>query len=216
MTSYRTGLAALVLANTANRPTHVGIDNKAICDKANTLLAKARQYDEVGKPYPKKPLKRPWRLQTDGDPWELLWQQIQQRGPNSMIISKVKGHATDRMVEEGLVKIDDKIGNDHADKAATSGINDHFEGMMEFNAFLQQRRKDCTKFMAGIQSMIIGITKEHRQIQEQKTSIEQLLVPENRKGKMEVSTELRYAAPNDARKLQIRGPPRGQHSMHEN
>ena len=53
--------------------------------------------------------------------WELFEQLFKQRGPRSVKITKVKGHATQEMVDEGNVRAEDKEGNDKADEAADMG-----------------------------------------------------------------------------------------------
>ena len=44
------------------------------------------------------------------------------RNPESAIHGKVKGHATDEMVEIGRVRERDKEGNDHSDAVAADGV----------------------------------------------------------------------------------------------
>ena len=46
---------------------------------------------------------------------------VRQRGPNSAKVTKVKGHATEEMVQQGKVKAEEKKGNDHADEAVDAG-----------------------------------------------------------------------------------------------
>ena len=51
----------------------------------------------------KKPLKRPWQIQSDGDLWRIFWETLQARGPYSIRVTKVKGHATEKRVNDGVV-----------------------------------------------------------------------------------------------------------------
>ena len=46
---------------------------------------------------------------------------LRRRGPDTVLISKVKGHAVDGMVLHGQVRREDKLGNDAADEAADFG-----------------------------------------------------------------------------------------------
>ena len=46
---------------------------------------------------------------------------LQQRGLDTVCVSKVKGHADDGMVQHGQVRREDKLGNDAADEAADFG-----------------------------------------------------------------------------------------------
>ena len=67
------------------------------------------------------PYKKKWMQIRDGALWELFEQIVKQRGPKSVRIAKVKGHATQEMVDEGKVRAEDKEGNDKADEAADMG-----------------------------------------------------------------------------------------------
>ena len=64
---------------------------------------------------------RPFELTFDGDLLLVIERMIQQRGVRSVRISKVKGHADDDMVAVGRVRVEDKVGNDLADRTADFG-----------------------------------------------------------------------------------------------
>ena len=57
----------------------------------------------------------------NGDLWQAFANMVAVRGPQTVAISKVKGHATDEMVRSGDVRHFDKLGNDRADEAADLG-----------------------------------------------------------------------------------------------
>ena len=57
----------------------------------------------------------------NGDLWQAFTNMVSQRGPETIAISKVKGHATEAMVQAGEVRQADKAGNDSADVAADRG-----------------------------------------------------------------------------------------------
>ena len=99
--AYRAELAALLLVSYHKSPLHVGIDNKGVVDKACILIQKAKQQRREGATAiaKKKPLKKAFSLQTDGDLWQRFWEVINSRGPDSIAVSEVKGHSTDQMVE---------------------------------------------------------------------------------------------------------------------
>ena len=71
--------------------------------------------------------KRPFELQKDRDLWQIFWESINLKGPHSIKLSKVKGHAKDSDVESGVARRVDKEGNDAADEAADEGVNLHGE-----------------------------------------------------------------------------------------
>ena len=59
----------------------------------------------------------------DGDLWEVFTELVRTRGPQTVFITKVKGHATQEMVDEGKVQEGDMRGNGMADKAADMGLS---------------------------------------------------------------------------------------------
>ena len=134
--STRAELAALVIAMHIEVPLHIGIDNKAVVDKATALIEKARQIAKKGGKQPKRIMKRPWSLQNDGDLWANFWETLMIRSPGSIWVTKVKGHATEVQVQQGQVEEDDKKGNDEADRAAGEGVDEHVQGLREYTAWL--------------------------------------------------------------------------------
>ena len=106
-------------------PTHTGLDNKAVCTKANQLLSLAKSsvekvyqdYAEPGSEQPyreqkdvaaalekiaqKSPLKKHWAMQSDGDLWSQYWAMVIHKSPWAIRHTKVKGHATEAMIAEG-------------------------------------------------------------------------------------------------------------------
>eukprot|EP00973_Karenia_brevis_P050768 7052483-Karenia_brevis.AAC.1 len=65
--------------------------------------------------------KKKYELKKDGDLWKMVWAFIEAKGPDNIAYIKVKGHVTDKMVNNGIVDIDEKKGNDKADEAAEEG-----------------------------------------------------------------------------------------------
>ena len=63
----------------------------------------------------KWPLMKPWAMVNDGDLWEQASGIISQRGPASVKLTKVKGHATEEQVKQGTVRKDDLEGNNQAE-----------------------------------------------------------------------------------------------------
>eukprot|EP00973_Karenia_brevis_P039631 5473512-Karenia_brevis.AAC.1 len=59
----------------------------------------------------------PYNLQNDGDIWQLIHEALVQRGPRSVAISKVKGHATWSDCKSELQRCH-KRNNDKADNLA--------------------------------------------------------------------------------------------------
>ena len=57
-------------------------------------------------------------MQNDGDLWEEVWNTVRNRGSWTIRVSKVKGHATQRVVDDGEAREVDKIGNYRSGEAA--------------------------------------------------------------------------------------------------
>ena len=104
-------------------------DSAAMLTKAKQLLSKAKQREEArasGKPVKAGcPFKKPWRLQTDGDLWEVAWEAIHKRGIHNQDLRKVKGHATHEDVRNGTSTKADKEGNDRNNKVINSSFVCH-------------------------------------------------------------------------------------------
>ena len=60
-------------------------------------------------------------LLFDGGLLTIIERMVHQRGVQSVKVSKVKGHADDDMVAVGRVRVEDRIGNDLAERAADFG-----------------------------------------------------------------------------------------------
>ena len=99
-------------------PIHAGIDNVAVVKRANKLL----RSKGTRLPQPR----RHWGLQADGDVWHAIHHAIDCKSKRSVRVSKVKGHATADHVAAGIVKLEDKAGNDVADDGVgkARGIQD--------------------------------------------------------------------------------------------
>ena len=101
--SGRAELAALVMAAHARIPIHIGLDNRGVVNKANFILQMAGRHGNGSGEQLSRPYKMPWGLQVDGELWKTLWDLVWERGPKTTRVSKVKGHATSKMVAEGKV-----------------------------------------------------------------------------------------------------------------
>ena len=98
----------MVLALQGAARVHLGSDNLYVVRHVARIIS-GREED------------RPFELCVDGDLLSLNQNMIAKRGPNSTLVSKVKGHAEMTMVRDGRVRLLDKIGNDMADRGADFG-----------------------------------------------------------------------------------------------
>ena len=134
----RCEIGSMLLAMLREAPIHIGTDSQAMLTKVQQILNHASSKEQaelhtsdgmmklgghISPLHAETPLKKQWAQQQDGDLWEQMHESIQSRGHSSMRAKKVKGHETDTMIEAGLVKPEDKDGNDWADRAAGKGID---------------------------------------------------------------------------------------------
>ena len=64
---------------------------------------------------------QPFQVVPDGDLLCLIHHMLLLRGPNTVKVTKVKGHASEDMVVDGRVRDLDRLGNKAADEAADFG-----------------------------------------------------------------------------------------------
>ena len=98
----------VILALQTSRAVRLGLDNLGVVRHVCRLLDGCRG-------------PKPFELVDDGDLLLLIDRMLQQRGLDTVCISKVKGHADDGVVFHGQVRREDKLGNDAADEAADFG-----------------------------------------------------------------------------------------------
>ena len=110
--STRMEIAAAIIALASRQPVHMGTDSKAFMDKALKLHHLIEQ--------DKQP-RRTWGTQHDGDLWKIYYEHAKHKGTNAIAITKMKGHATQK-IEDNVVRECDKLGNDMADSAAEEGV----------------------------------------------------------------------------------------------
>ena len=107
-TVQRAELWGVIAALQASRPVHLGVDNANVVGHVGRVLAGRK---------PGKPLEH----LVDGDLLALIQKLVDIRGPGTVGITKVKGHADEGLVRAGRVRELDRIGNDMADRAADLG-----------------------------------------------------------------------------------------------
>ena len=59
---------------------NIGIDNKAVVDKANNSIDETRKADEQGQDMKRRPPNRHRELQSDGDIQQMFWLMLVARG----------------------------------------------------------------------------------------------------------------------------------------
>ena len=104
----RVELWGVILAIQCSSAIHLGVDNLNVVRHVSRILDG-------------RVARRPFELTFDGDLLTVIEKMIHQKGIRSVRISKVKGHADDDMVAVGRVRVEDRVGNDLADRAADFG-----------------------------------------------------------------------------------------------
>ena len=136
---------------------HIGSDSRAFVDQANKYIHQITS---------KQALKKPWKLINDGDLWEHFYKAVQAKGPNSIKITWVKGHATPQHVDEGITTQADLEGNDESDKTADLGAELHGKELIRIAGKMHNKHNAYTKFMMEITKHIIEGYLIHRELTE--------------------------------------------------
>ena len=92
---------------------------------------------------------------------------MQGRGPGSLGLSKVKGHATHEHVQAGLVSAADRAGNAAADGGATLGIADHHALIPALVRALVKRHKAYVAFVVRVTSMFARVLREDARLRKE-------------------------------------------------
>ena len=161
--STRIEIVAGILACAADQAVHVGSDSQAFVQKANATIKMIKEGREP---------KKSWKVQVDGDLWEMFVQTVKAKGHQAIRVSWVKGHATKEMVNKGKVLARDKEGNDMADLVADQGVamfGKDVKRMADEYAGRGRRMEDLTR---NIHTYILEAVLIRDQILEQKAKEE--------------------------------------------
>lgn len=110
------------------------------------------------------PFGKAWGLQIDGDLWE------QARGIGNKSLRKVKGHATEKYIENGISNPEDKEGNDVSDKLADKGVEAIAGiGLVKRRKWLEARLNKYRKLMNRVHKMIAAATIAEKRREEEDT-----------------------------------------------
>ena len=134
----------VVLALQAYSGIHIGIDNFNVLRGVAALLSQGVT-------------RTPLSLVKDGDLLATIHSMLCLRGFDTVKVSKVEGHATRAMVDNGNVRLEDLVGNNGADAAADLGrLRQHDDVITARRDILRVRRYwypiflDLHEFMVAI------------------------------------------------------------------
>ena len=84
---------------------------------------------------------------------------IHARGSDTVKVSKVKGHATEADVDQGRVRMEDRLGNAEADTAADLGRRHQSEAVMNTRRALLQARTHWYPIMLQLHRFMIAVSR---------------------------------------------------------
>ena len=124
-TNQRAELHAIISAiESEPRFLEVRTDSKYVCDGFQAIRQDKLRVHSSG---------------DNADLWSVLASTVAAREADSVIVTKVKGHAKDHHVASGQVLAVDKWGNDHADTLAVEGRKEHEPPQHLVDAFIGRR-----------------------------------------------------------------------------
>ena len=88
----------------------------------------------------------------------MLQAAIQNKGPKAVVMSKIKAHITQEMVDKGEVRDKDKKGSDASDLTADRGVDAHWV-LRDLVRIFGRRNEMYVEFMNDVQTFIIKVKK---------------------------------------------------------
>ena len=147
--STRAELVAGIVALCAHGPIHFATDSGAFIMRATTYCEHIR----LSKPQPK------WSQVVDGDLWKHFWLAVMSKGPNSVRMTKVKGHASIEDVIRGVSTPIHKHGNDLADSLATKARQERSDQLSGLCDYFANRQTHYVKFMFDFHSYLLHMVR---------------------------------------------------------
>lgn len=171
--STRSEAHGLLIAICTRGAVHIGIDNQTVVERACQLLkiaehlCTARQIEatmetthglafEIARRL-RKPERKHWAMQRDGDVWAAIWNVMLAKGPTAIRVSKVKGHATEKDVTEGRTTAVHRACNNVADGLVKEATALHGKSTNDLAYWLEARHRMYTTLMKDVQLFIITI-----------------------------------------------------------
>jgi hypothetical protein len=197
--STRTEIAGAIQAIVSNCSTHVGSDS-------DNFVQMLRQIVSSPNPLSFKP-KRPWELTSDGDLWKIMVHAIAQKGKHAVWATWVKGHATNKHVEDGIITERNRINNYVVDAVADIGVGMHSEGILTLAKVYVRRRKWFEIIVSKTHSLYLAIHAKDKMLRE--SIAKQLVQLHGGKGTslhITLPIHLEYADENASRTLELYRP----------
>ena len=97
-----------------------------------------------------------WRI-DHADLWRRVDAALNRRLPDSVLLTKVKGHATGIQVEQGVATAKGKHGNDKAGETATAGIFGGGADTIHLTYWVKSRYEAYTSLIVAIYRHIAAV-----------------------------------------------------------
>ena len=152
--STRTELIGAIVGLASPGPAHIATDSQSFLSKATYIHSHILTNTTP---------RTPWGLQTDGDLWRLYHLSATSKSLQAIKLTKVKGHATDQMVKDGEVRLQDQQGNDEADRAAEEALAGHGEHAASIGRALAKRQRGYARLVEAIHYHIafMHVVRQH-------------------------------------------------------
>ena len=156
---------------------------------------------------------RPWSIHFSGDMHLLVLHFMVHKGPLSVAMTKVEGHANREHILVGVTTDERALANNKADANADKGQEMHGEGIVNLQSWLQERHGHFEILMRGIQSIIIDMVHENKRLRRQKLMQTNPFAKEAPAEKVKIPKQLNYGQRSRVRLLKFRPLPTGEHRM---
>ena len=91
--------------------------------------------------------------------WHIYYKHAAAKAVDAIAITKVKGHATQAMVDDGRVRAADKADNDKADAAADEGVKLFTQPIVRASELYAKRHTSYGIFVGDLQEHIAFLYK---------------------------------------------------------
>ena len=125
---------------------HLGIYNLNVVRSIGRLL----DHGSLSKPLP---------VVEDGDLIAIVRHMLHARGRDTVSVTKVKGQASEVDVEQGRVRMEDRLGNDEVDTAADFGRRHLGEDVTEVRRALLNVREFWYPIMLQLQRFMVAVSR---------------------------------------------------------
>ncbi len=153
--SWRSEVSAGISAASEPGPVHQATDSLAYQRKVTRLL-KGECLTS----------KKPWQIQQDGDLRQIMENVIKEKGPKSIKVTWVKGHATEQHLLEGKSTPLLALGNDTADRLAEKGVLEHCDGLLVLAHYYSAKQKALQELTTRGHKMFVRVLKEDKRLRE--------------------------------------------------